>query len=129
MISIESDNNSNSNSNSNDSSNDTAMLSLIRTVSTFPMMMDIEILTVITLSLTVPAIIIGITLIRVYESIINLVVLIEIPIDMSNFIDIAFASQIIKVLVAVGLPVANEFYRDFERISMFKRNMTASKIF
>ena len=119
MINIESDNNSNSNS--NDSSNDTAMLSLIRTVSTVPMMMDIEILTVITLSLTVPAIIIGITLIRVCESITNLVVLIEIPIDMSNFIDIAFASQIIKVLVAVGLPVANEFNRDFERISMFRK--------
>ena len=42
-----------------DSSNDTAMLSLIGTISTVPTMMDIEILTVITLSLTVPAIIIG----------------------------------------------------------------------
>ena len=59
MNNIESDNNSNSNSNSNDSSNDTAMLSLIGTISTVPTMMDIEILTVITLSLTVPAIIIG----------------------------------------------------------------------
>ena len=62
------------------------------------------------------------------NSIINLIVLIEIPIDMSNFNDIAFALQKIKVFVAVGLPVANEFNRDFERISMSKRNMTVTRI-
>ena len=63
-----------------------------------------------------------------YESITNLIVLIQIPIDMSNFIDIAFALQTTKVLVAVGLLVANEFNRDFEWISMSKRNMTVVRI-
>ena len=53
-----------------------------------------------------------------YENIIYIIVLIEIPSDKSNFIDIAFALLIIIVSVAVEFLVANEWNRDFESISM-----------
>ena len=123
MINIESVNNSNSNS--NDSTDDTAM---IPTVSADPTTMNIEILTVIILSLKVPGIFFIIILIDVYESITYIIVFIEIPNDMSNFIDIAFALLIITVSVAVKFLAANELNRDFESISMSKEIMTVAKM-
>ena len=127
MINIESDNNSNSNS--NDSTNDTAMIPTIETtVSAVPTMMDIEILTNITLSLKVPVIFFIIKLIDVYESVTYIIVLIEIPNDMSNFIDIVSALLIIIVSVAQEFLVANELNRDFESISMSKEIKTVGKL-
>ena len=63
-----------------------------------------------------------------YESIIYIIVFIEIPNDMSNFIDIAFALLINTVSVAVKFLAGNELHRDFESISMSKEIMTVVKM-
>ena len=63
-----------------------------------------------------------------YESITYIIVFIDIPNDMSNFIDIAFALLIITVSVAVKFLAANELNRDFESISMSKEIMTVVKM-